>query len=450
MTKKLSKRSQYTRDFEYGPPPTLDFWHSQMSEDYSLARLGNLDELLDRLGKYDKTDLPLNHDAAMRAIKHFLDPIKNSDFVRREDAFQQLNKLSSVGFGARTKGIVSRNDPQMRTYCDQYVDLCMQTPHQCLISASQKDEMRAFERSKKTGKMELKTPRLFMSYPVEHTYLAVIVLGDLTRQLHLNTFCTTGSVSAVGDSMQGGAMAHYKREFYKRLYKYCTDTSGQDASVSAEFMHLVYDEIRTKFHLTFEEDNLFQTMRINSIDKVVNVNGQVYSVPRGLASGDYLTIIINMMWRLYLIFDNYKRDLDQYYKHNTTIICGDDLVMSSDYDDLDLSSRHAEIKWAGGPVSWDEMDFCSLRFTPYIHHDVKKVRAVLDGRRKIIHQGDPQMEMSRLGGLLRVLTDYPTHCEITKRMETLRDRHNLCEEFDSLWIPYETLFAVYNIDNVYH
>jgi hypothetical protein len=449
MRKKLSKKSQYVRDFEYGPPPTLDFY-SQLSTEYALAKLGDMDELLDRLGKFDKVDLPLNSAAAMRAIKHFLDPIKTSDFVSRDDAFQNLNKLSSVGFGARSKGIDSRNDPKMRSYIDEYIDLCSETPHQCLITASQKDEMRAFEKSKKTGKMEIKTPRLFMSYPVEHTYLAVIVLGDLVRQLHENTFCTTGSVSAVGDSMQNGALAHYKRELGKRPFLYCTDTSGQDASVSAEFMHLVYDEIRTKFHLTTEEENMFQTMRINSIDKVVSVNGAVYSVPRGLASGDYLTIIINMMWRLYLIYDNYNHDLDDYCKHNTTIICGDDLVMSSDYDDLDLSSRHADIKWAGKPVPWDEMDFCSCRFTPYIHHEPSKVRAVLDGRRKISHHGDPTMEMSRLGGLLRVLSDYPTHCLITERMERLRDRHNLCQEFDSLWVSYEMLYAVYNIDNIYH
>jgi hypothetical protein len=96
------------------------------------------------------------------------------------------------------------------------------------------------------------------------------------------------------------------------------------------------------------------------------------------------------------------------------------------------------------------MDFCSCRFTPYIHHEPSKVRAVLDGRRKISHQGDPMMEMSRLGGLLRVLSDYPTHCLITERMERLRDRHNLCQEFDSLWVSYEMLYAVYNIDNIYH
>jgi hypothetical protein len=411
---------------------------SQLGGGYSLAELGSLDELLDRLEKYDKVDLPLDRAKALMAIRHFTDKIGRCEYLTPLIAYGEMEANSSPGYGARECGVNSRKDPKMFEYLSGYYYASLLQPHHVIISASQKDEMRAFEKGK------VKTPRLFTAYPPEHTFLATIVLGDFLRQFYNHRFCVDGSVSAVGDPTQLGAMAVYERELDKRPHLYCTDTSGQDASVSREFIEMVYDEIRTKFVLDEEDASLFEAVRFNSIHKMLSVAGQFFQVDRGLGSGDYLTVVINIMWRLYMILDNYNHPIENYFEDNTTIINGDDLIMSSEFGDLDLNSRHATITWAGRAVSWEEMDFCSTRFRPFIHQDAQKIRAVVYGRRRAAHQLHPELELQRLGGLLRVLSTRDVYDEILGKMVVLRDKHNLFSEFEDLWISYQELWENYN------
>lgn len=366
--------------------------------------------------------------------------ISSCSFVEEEQAFADLNFNASVGHGAREAGIISRDDPALVGYLHEYLELAAVGPIHALISASQKDEMRAYD---ETGK--LKTPRLFMSYPVEQTFLSAIVLGDFLRQMYMSSFMKDGGVSAVGDPVQSGALAYYKQVLDARPYKYCTDTSGQDASVPAEFIDLVYDEIKKFYSFSCDEDEAwFENVRYNSVHKLLNVNGFLYRCNRGLASGDYLTIVLNMMWRLYLAYTSYNHDLDRYHDHNTVVICGDDFAQSSDFADLNHDSKFATITWAGRPVGWDEMDFCSCKFYPNVHHTPAKVLSVLHGRRRASQLGSPKSEMQRLGGLLLVHSNEEVHTEISRRMEELRDRHGLVEEFDSLWRPYKEVHDMYN------
>jgi hypothetical protein len=437
MRKKLTKKSQYVGDLSR-PFTGERIWQSQMGEGYALAELGDVKELMDRLGKYDIADRPVLREIALKAIGQFTKHFQTAEFLSEEEGFNQLNFNASVGYGARLDGIPSRQDPRLQDYLQKYLDAVQGQPHHVLITASQKDEMRAMVDG------ILKTPRLFMSYPVEHTFLATLVLGDFVRQLYESSFCVDGGVSAVGDSIQHGALRYYKEQMSKRPYLYCTDTSGQDASVPAEFIDLVYDHIKTFFQLNEHDDRMFEAVRFNSIHKMLNVNGHLYLCSRGLASGDYLTIIINMMWRLYLAYTSYNHDLDDYHDHNTTIICGDDFASSSDFGDLNHDSEYATITWAGRPVSWDEMDFCSTRFSPNIHHDAAKVLSVLYGRRRVSQIGSPAAEMQRLAGLLRVHTNEDVHKKITKRMEKLCDKYGLVEDFNSLWVPYEQVYDAYN------
>lgn len=439
MHKKLRDKSQFLPIFEH-----IDLnlvFQSQTGEYYNLAKLGSVDEFYDRLAKYDRIDLPLNLRAARKSIDYFLDriaPCKTRSFA---EAFEDLDMSKSIGFGAQSTKIFSRRDPAMLEYMKGYITCISDSTHNVVINASQKDELRA------AGK----TPRLFTAFPPEHTLAATMVLGDFCEKFRSNRFCSNLTISTVGDSIQKGACAFYKHELDKRPYLYCTDTSGQDSSVSAEFLHLVYDSIRTKYNYTEEEERIFESVKHNSINKMVNVNGDIYLVPRGLGSGDYLTIIVNIMWRLYMIFDNYKYELDTYFDHNTTIICGDDLIMSSDYDDLDLNSRHAIIEWAGKPVTWKEMDFCSVSFYPYIHHDKKKVEAVLNLRKSASHMLSPEMEIQRLGGILRVLVDKEMYMGIITRMQTIVKKHpSLQYVYEEQFVTYEELFAEYNSPFLYY
>lgn len=413
-------------------------WQSQIGTNYALAELGDLDQLLDRLKKYDVVDLPLDVSIARRAIRKFTGHIKRCEYLTLEDAYCDLNFNASIGHGAREAGILSRRDPALVDYLEDYLGFAKLGPVHCLISASQKDEMRAFENGK------IKTPRLFMSFPVEHTFLASIVLGDFLRQLYQSSFMKDGSVSAVGDSVQCGALAYYKHMLSKRPYLYCTDTSGQDASVPAAFIDLVYDHIKEFYSLPDDDDAWFENVRYNSIHKMMSVNGFWYRCDRGLASGDYLTIVINMMWRLYLAYTSYNHDLDKYHEENDVIILGDDLMMSSDHNDLDHTSKYATITWAGKPVSWEDMDFCSCMFHPNIHHSPDKVLSVLHGRRRAAQAGSPLAEMQRIGGLLLIHSNRETHAAISRRMEKLRDINGLVEEFDALWRTYEEVYDMYN------
>jgi len=177
----------------------------------------------------------------------------------------------------------------------------------------------------------------------------------------------------------------------------------------------------------------------------MNVNGDVYLVPRGLGSGDYLTIIINILWRYYMLLENYNHELIDFEKHNTVVINGDDLAMSSDYDDLDLNSRHAKIEWSGTYSQWDEMEFCSLKFAPYIHHDPGKVMAVLNLRRKRKHMLEPACELQRLAGLLRTLSTREVYEIILCRMYdiVLADK-SLLTMFTDLYISFDELYEQYN------
>lgn len=437
MTKKMTKRSQFVRDLNY-PSKAEVIWQSQMGEGYALAELGSLNELLDRLAKYDLIDAPLNKEVAQKAINKFISHIEKCEFLDDNEAFAQLNMKASVGFGAKRAGVLSREDAELHQYLSDYIERTVVQPHHVFIAASQKDEMRAFENG------ILKTPRLFMSYPVEQTYLSTIVLSDFLRQVYLSSFFKDFGVSSVGDAPQLGAYRYYQEELSKRPYLYCTDTSGQDASVPAEFLEMVYDSIQKLYDLDSYDQSLFEGVRLNSIHKMLNVNGYVYLLRRGLASGDYLTIVINMMWRLYLAYTSYHYPLEQYHEHNTTVICGDDFMSSSDYADLNHDSKYAKITWAGRPVGWDEMDFCSCKFSPNIHHDPKKVESVLYGRVQARSAGDPNAEMQRLAGLLRVHADRATHKLITNRMLHLCDKHGLVDEFNSLWVPYWVVYQTYN------
>lgn len=387
------------------------------------------------MGKYDLIDQPLNIEIALKAIRTFTDKIDECFFVDIESAYDSMDKTKSIGFGATNCGVFSRADPLMKDYLYDFVKQSQIETKHILITASQKDEVR----------VSTKTPRLFTSYPPEHTFLATIVLGDFFRQFCDHRFTIDGTPSAVGDPMQLGALAEYYHQMSKHKYSYATDTSAQDSSVSAEFIHMVYDEIKSKYDLDSDENNMFETVRFNSIYKYMNINGDVYLVPRGLGSGDYLTIIINIMWRYYMVLENYNHNLDLFEKENTVVINGDDLIMSSDYGDLDLNSKHAKIEWANTHIPWEEMEFCSLKFKPFIHHDPKKVRAVLNLRRKRKHMLEPACELQRLGGLLRTLSTREVYDEILHKMITivLEDR-DLFDLFESLIVDYEVIFDQYN------
>lgn len=433
MTKRLRDRSQFYPEFDELPVDLVK--HSQIGSGYKIAELGDLDEVYDRLAKYDILDKPLKREIALMSINYFMDKIHPCDFIEPEGAYDSMDKSKSIGFGAQSNKIFSREDPRMYDYLMKYVELSKVTPHHVVINAAQKDEVRVQD----------KTPRLFTSFPPEHTFLATIVLGDFMDQFLDHRFCTDMSISTVGDSIQTGAARFYYEELSKLPYVYCTDTSAQDSSVSPEFINMVYDQIKLKYTLTDEEDSMFEAVRFNSINKLMSVNGDVYLVPRGLGSGDYLTIVINIMWRYYMFLENYKHPLETVLDDNRLIICGDDFACSSLYPDLDLSSTYAKIEWAGKPITWDEMDFCSIKFKPYIHHDPKKVLAVLNLRKKKVHQLSPEHEMQRLGGILRVLSTEEVYNIVLNRMRVLVHKHpETLITFRNLYISFEDLYYCYN------
>lgn len=432
MTKRMSKNSQYYTDLDVLNNILV---HSQIGDEYDLAQLGDLGDLLDKLANYDREDLPINSKCAHKAIDHFLDQIQELDFSTYESALKIIQNDKSIGFGAKDLGVLSRDDPLMENYLSNYYEASADLVHHVIITASQKDEVRPLG----------KQPRLFMSYPPEHTFLAIICLNDFMEKFKNLRFTLDKSCSAVGDSPQNGAAAYYKDKLTKMPYLYATDTKAQDSSVSPEFIELVYSKIKSKFRkMKPFQENLFDAVRFNSLNKYVNVNGHIYLINRGLGSGDYLTTIINIMWRLYLIFDNYNHDLDNYFFDNVTIINGDDLAMSSKFDNLDLNSRHATIEWAGKPVKLEEMDFCSLRFSPFVHHDPKKVLAVLGKRNPRIHMLSPFYQLQRLGGLLRVLSTRDVYETILRLMKRLAKQHNLQKEFIDLFVSYDVIYQSYN------
>jgi hypothetical protein len=439
---KLPSKSQYLPDLTIPVVKQDILLHSQTGEDYNIAEIGDYKELLERLAKYDHESKTLKYDIAKFAINYFLDRIPSCAFITEDEAFSNLNMNASVGFGAKRMGIKYRRDPLLPSYLSSYVELSKEQFIYSILGGAQKDEIRVLG----------KTPRLFTSYPVEHTFLSSIVLSDFLRQFFDNRFCINGTVSSVGDALQNGALATYKYELSKRKYLYCSDTSGQDASVSPDFLHLFFGMLREKYELTDSESNMFETVRENSVNKVVLVNGLLYLVPTGIGSGDYLTIIINIMWRLYIAIESYslQRDFRTYFIHNTTIINGDDFISSSDFADLNLNSEFATITWAGKPVSWNEMDFCSCVFEPFIHHDPNKVLSVLYNRKKRAVTFSPYAEMQRLSGLLRTLSTRKVYNRILYNMIKVRDEFRLYEEFQNGFISYEQLFSNYNCDFEFH
>jgi hypothetical protein len=329
-------------------------------------------------------------------------------------------------------------------YLEDYVNLAAIGDVKCVINGSQKDELRAFEANEE-GEWALKEPRFFTSYPPEHNFLSCICLGNFVKQFYENSFMQNGFVSAIGDSPQLGCMRYYFEKLRERPYAYCTDTSKQDSSVPAWFIRAVFERIMTKYDLDEEDTNMFNNVISNSIYKVINVNGMLYLVPRGLGSGDYLTTILNVFWRFYMVVENYKRPLSSFFADNTVIINGDDLVMSSEYDDLDLSSRYAKIKWAGKPVSWEEMDFCSTKFLPDIHYDSLKMRSVLNKRVQKSQALHPKSEMQRLGGLLKIYVDSSYYDDVLARMQKLRDECDLHLEYEREFFTFDEVWSWFNI-----
>lgn len=439
MNKRLRNRSQYYPD-HYELPVSVEH-HSQLGGGYGLAQLGVMDEVFDRLAKYDLVDQPLKRNIAADSINYFLDKIHPCSLIEFDGALESMDLTKSIGFGAQKKKIFSRQDPAMLEYLRDYVEKSKLQTYHIIVNGAQKDEIR----------VDGKTPRLFCSFPPEHTFLATIVLGDFVDQFLSHRFCLDGSISTIGDSVQTGAAQHYYEELSKRPYAYCTDTSAQDSSVTTEFINMVYDAIKMKYELDEESSNLFEAVRFNSINKLMNVNGHVFLVNRGLGSGDYLTTIINIMWRYYMFLENYNHKYEDVLLDNTIIICGDDFACSSEHPDLNLNSSYAKIEWAGKPITWEEMDFCSLHFRPYVHHDPIKVEAVLNLRKKKLHQLSPVHEMQRLGGLLRVLSNERIYNLIVSKMSKLvSDYPETRKAYRDLYISYEDLYLCYNSYIQYH
>lgn len=437
MTRRLRQRS------DYYTPEEGDFdvvLQSQIGEFYDIAHLGSLEAALLKIKKYDRVHLPLQEKAMQFTESIIFEGLEVFNPVSFSDAYEKLNKGASSGIGARIMGINDRHDPLMKEYVLGYLESAIFNPKtQSFISASQKDELRA----SKNGK--LKDPRIFMAYGPEHTVAATMVFGDFQRQFNTRTFMTHGSVSAVGDALANGAMAFYKQMLLKRPFLYCTDTSGQDATVSPQFLTAFYAAIkkRTNFQTDYDEP-LFDNVVYNSINKLVVLAGYLIEIIGGLGSGDLLTININIAWRLYMVVESYSYPLYDFRAKNTVIINGDDLVMSSDYDDLNLGSVHAEIEWAGKPIPIQELDFCSMKFHPDIHHDYDKMMSVLNKRKVGAYQLVPEMEMSRLGGLLLVHVNREFYDEVEGRMVDLANNHGLWKMHDSLWVPYSTVWSNYN------
>jgi hypothetical protein len=431
--KKLSKKSKFGHHLNYVSGTKQ--YQSQTGDGYDLVILGDMGHAFDQLAKYDKHDEPASADALKFTLKYFLEWIKKCEVMDITLAQQQMNMSSSSGFGAKRAGISSRSSPKMQLYLMEYLNLAGVGPVKCVISGSQKDELRVHD----------KLARFFTSYPPEQTLLSCIVLGDFVRQFYSRSFSKDGFVSAIGDAPQKGSMKVYYNELRKRQFAYCTDTSAQDSSVPVWFIRVVLEQIMAKYDLDEIEQNWFDNVISNSIYKAVNIAGYVYLVPRGLGSGDYLTTIINVMWRFYMVVENYNRPLTEFFKHNTVIINGDDLIMSSDFNDLDLSSRYASIKWAGRPVSWEDMDFCSCKFLPDIHYDSLKMRSVLDKRVQVSQTLHPESEMERLGGLLLIHVDESFYKEVLSRMQKIRDEYSLFLEYERKYVSYDQLWSAFNI-----
>jgi hypothetical protein len=440
--KKLPKKSQYAHHPNF--LSTVKINHSQIGEGYDLARLGDMEALFSGLSNYDKIDQPADEESLQFTLNYFLGKFKKCGLLDITTAHNEMNKLASSGSGAKRQGIYSRSDPRMMKYLEDYVNLAAIGDVKCVINGSQKDELRAFEANEE-GKWALKDPRFFTSYPPEHNFLSCICLGNFVKQFYENSFFKNGYVSAIGDSPQKGCMKYYFDQMRKRPFAYCTDTSKQDSSVPAWFIQAVFDRIISLYDLDEEDRNMFDNVVSNSIYKVINANGQLYLVPRGLGSGDYLTTIMNVFWRFYMVVENYERPLSSFLADNTVIINGDDLIMSSEHEDLDLSSKYAKIKWAGKPVSWEEMDFCSTKFLPDIHYDSLKMRSVLDKRVQKSQALHPKSEMQRLGGLLKIHVDESFYNDVLSRMKNLRDEFDLHNDFYTEYFSYDEIWSWYNI-----
>jgi len=431
--RKFTGYSQYTGEMSDLVEVML---HSQLGEGYEIARLGKLEDMIDRFRKYDVPHPTLNYDLAEKAIDTFLTMIPKCGVMTYEEAFERLDLSKSIGLGAKTDKVFSRQDPLIHDYLKGYIDIASKQNVFCLINGSQKDEVRVVG----------KTPRFFTSFPPEHTLTATMALGEFFDHFVTNSFAACGLPSAVGDPLQSGAMAYYKEQLERLPYWYCTDTSAQDSSVSSEFMELVYDKIKEKIRFPDEVyEGLFENVRFNSINKLIHINGELYVCPRGLGSGDYLTIVINILWRYYMILENYNHDLSRVLIDNVIIINGDDLVMSSKFSDLNLNSVHAKIEWAGKPIPKEEADFCSLMFYPYIHHSKDKVLAVYKLRKMRNKSYDPESEAQRIAGLMRCLVDYNTYCYLANILSMMHDDGEISYEvYSNCFVSFQEVYDRYN------
>lgn len=410
--------------------------HSQLGEGYEIAKLGKLEEFIERFRKYDVEHPLLNYDLAVRAIDTFFRGIPACNMLSYDEAFDSLDLSKSIGMGAKNDKLFSRRDPLIHNYFKGYIAMASKQRTFCLINGSQKDEVR----------VKGKTPRFFTSYPPEHTLTATMVMGEFFRHFVGNSFSNCGLPSAVGDPLQSGAMSFYKQQLEMHPHWYCTDTSAQDSSVSAEFIDLAYNKIKERLIFPNEEyENLFENVRFNSINKLININGELYVCPRGLGSGDYLTIVINILWRYYMILENYHHNLDEIFVDNVIIINGDDLVMSSKYDDLNLNSIHAKIEWAGKSIPKEDADFCSLKFYPYIHHSKDKVLAVYKLRKVRSKSYDPNAEAQRIAGIMRCLVDYETFCYFRNILNMMYEDGDIdYTTLQNCSISYQELYNRYN------
>jgi hypothetical protein len=70
---------------------------------------------------------------------------------------------------------------------------------------------------------------------------------------------------------------------------------------------------------------------------------------------------------------------------------------------------------------------------------------VLNLRKKRIHMMSPQLEMQRLGGILRVLSTREVYNEILLRMDALLEKYpEVYRDYEAMYISFDDIFHNYN------
>lgn len=182
--------------------------------------------------------------------------------------------------------------------------------------------------------------RIFTVGGLDLNVLGKMFMGPLSDIVlkHFDVFRCAGKINATSKQW------HFLHEqVMKHVYKLFADESGFDAKHKAAIFHVVAEWMRKlalKVGYSEKASDIVYMICINALHQVVQYKGDFIYIDYMLGSGFFLTLLLNSLVHLYLLWVAYAfivtRDIIRFFSEVAIALVGDDMAGSTSNPDFNL------------------------------------------------------------------------------------------------------------------